>query len=83
MNGGFRCSSASTTIRPMTRAGFGFRAVSDSFPEGLVLTRGLDGCVYAYAKANWAELATRFAALDSLSRDERMIQRHSSPAPRE
>ena len=48
----------------------------DSFPEGLVLTRGMDGCVYAYAKADWAELASRLASLDSLSRDDRMIQRH-------
>jgi MraZ protein len=48
----------------------------DSFPEGLVLSRGMDGCVYAYAKADWAELAARLTALGSLSRDERMIQRH-------
>jgi MraZ protein len=48
----------------------------DSFPEGLVLSRGLDGCVFAYAKADWAVLAERLARLDALSRDERMIQRH-------
>ena len=49
----------------------------DSFPEGLVLTRGMDGCVYAYAKADWtAHVASRLASLDSLSRDDRMIQRH-------
>jgi transcriptional regulator MraZ len=48
----------------------------DSFPEGLVLSRGMDGCVYAFAKADWAELAARLTALGSLSRDERMIQRH-------
>ncbi|HEU0305201.1 MAG TPA: division/cell wall cluster transcriptional repressor MraZ [Gaiellaceae bacterium] len=48
----------------------------DSFPEGLVLTRGMDGCVYAYAKADWSELAARLASLDTLSRDDRMIQRH-------
>jgi MraZ protein len=49
----------------------------DSFPEGLVLTRGMDGCVYAYAKGDWtANVASRLAALDSLSRDDRMIQRH-------
>ena len=49
----------------------------DSFPEGLVLTRGMDGCVYAYAKADWAaHVASRFASLDPLSRDDRMIQRH-------
>jgi len=48
----------------------------DSFPEGLVLTRGMDGCVFAYAKADWSELALRLSALDPLSRDDRMIQRH-------
>jgi MraZ protein len=48
----------------------------DSFPEGLVLTRGMDGCLYAYPKADWAELASRIAGLDLLSRDDRMIQRH-------
>ena len=48
----------------------------DSFPEGLVLSRGLDGCVNAYAKADWATLAARLTAFGSLSRDERMIQRH-------
>ena len=48
----------------------------DSFPEGLVLSRGMDGCVFAYARADWAELAARLAKLDPLSRDERMIQRH-------
>jgi MraZ protein len=48
----------------------------DSFPEGLVLTRGMDGCLYAYPKADWAELASRISGLDLLSRDDRMIQRH-------
>ena len=48
----------------------------DSFPEGLVLTRGMDGCVYAYAKGDWADLASRLSGLDLLSRDDRMIQRH-------
>lgn len=48
----------------------------DSFPEGLVLTRGMDGCLYAYPKADWAELASRISGFDLLSRDDRMIQRH-------
>lgn len=48
----------------------------DSFPDGLVLTRGMDGCVYAYAKADWADLAARLSGLNPLSRDDRMIQRH-------
>jgi MraZ protein len=48
----------------------------DSFPEGLVLSRGMDGCVFAYPRAHWVELAARLTAHGSLSRDERMIQRH-------
>ena len=49
----------------------------NSFPDGLVLTRGMDGCVYAYARDAWAELvASRLASLDPLSHDDRMIQRH-------
>lgn len=48
----------------------------DSFPEGLVLSRGMDGCVFAYAKADWSELASRLAALDTLGRDDRMMKRH-------
>jgi transcriptional regulator MraZ len=49
----------------------------DSFPDGLVLTRGMDGCVYAYARADWEQLVdSRLATLDPLSRDDRMIQRH-------
>jgi MraZ protein len=49
----------------------------DSFAEGLVLTRGMDGCVFAYAKDDWAaHVESRLAALDPLSRDDRMMQRH-------
>jgi len=48
----------------------------DSFPEGLVLSRGMDGCVFAYAKADWSELASRLATLDTLGRDDRMMKRH-------
>jgi MraZ protein len=48
----------------------------ESFPDGLVLTRGMDGCVFAYAKPDWSELASRLAAFDTLSRDERMMKRH-------
>ncbi len=49
----------------------------DSFPDGLVLTRGMDGCVFAYAAADWKHLVdSRLATLDPLSRDDRMIQRH-------
>ena len=46
----------------MRRAGLTLPAkFRDSFPEGLVLTRGMDGCVYAYAKADWSG-ASRLAS---------------------
>lgn len=49
----------------------------ESFPEGLVVTRGMDGCLYAYARADWDKLVeSRLANLDLLSRDDRMIQRY-------
>ena len=49
----------------------------ESFPEGLVVTRGMDGCLYAYARADWDRLVeSRLANLDLLSRDDRMIQRY-------
>jgi MraZ protein len=49
----------------------------DSFPDGLVLTRGMDGCLNAYAEADWRSLVdSRLASLDPLSRDDRMLQRY-------
>lgn len=49
----------------------------DSFPDGLVVTRGMDGCLYAYARPDWERLVdSRLADLDLLSRDDRMIQRY-------
>ena len=49
----------------------------DSFPDGLVVTRGMDGCLYAYARADWDRLVeTRLGSLDPLSRDDRMMQRY-------
>jgi MraZ protein len=49
----------------------------DSFPDGLVVTRGMDGCLYAYARSDWQSLVdSRLAALDPLSRDDRMMTRY-------
>jgi len=49
----------------------------DSFPDGLVVTRGMDGCLYAYARSDWERLVdSRLADLDLLSRDDRMMQRY-------
>jgi|SRR5262245_11060164 len=48
-----------------------------SFAEGLVVTRGLDGCLYAYRRADWDRLVeSRLATLDSLRPEGRRLQRH-------
>jgi MraZ protein len=48
-----------------------------AFADGIVVTRGMDGCLFAYTQEAWDDLvATRLAALDLLSQDDRRIQRH-------
>jgi MraZ protein len=48
-----------------------------SFAEGLVVTRGLDGCLYAFRRADWDRLVeSRLATLDSLRPEGRRLQRH-------
>jgi transcriptional regulator MraZ len=43
---------------------------------GIVLTRGLDSCVEAYASADWTALVEdRLAGLDPLSRETRVLER--------
>jgi MraZ protein len=50
-----------------------FRAV---FAEGVVLTRGMDGCLYAYRRDDWEKLVeSRLAELDPLSQEGRRMQR--------
>jgi len=44
--------------------------------DRVVVTRGLDGCLYVYAAGEWAHLAERVGTLDSLSREARTMQRH-------
>ena len=44
--------------------------------DGVVVTRGMDGCLYAYADEEWQRLAERIRRLDPLSRESRMMQRH-------
>jgi transcriptional regulator MraZ len=44
--------------------------------DGVVVTRGMDGCLFAYAAADWERLAERIRSLDPLSRESRMMQRH-------
>ena len=49
----------------------------DSFAEGGVVTRGLDGCLYLYARPEWDGLVTsRLAELDPLLEEGRLMQRY-------
>jgi len=51
-----------------------FRA---AFADGIVVTRGLDGCLYAYTRLDWQKLVDgRLAELDMLSEAGRLILRH-------
>ena len=48
-----------------------------AFADGIVVTRGMDGCLYAYTQAAWDDLVERrLAALDPLSQEGRRVQRH-------
>ena len=48
----------------------------DHFGEGIVLTRGMDGCLFAYTRAEWQKLADdRLATLDPLSKESRRMRR--------
>jgi MraZ protein len=50
-----------------------FRA---AFAQGIVVTRGMDGCLYAYARPEWQQLVeSRLATLDPLSQEGRRMQR--------
>ena len=49
----------------------------EAFGDGIVLTRGMDGCLYGYTKEDWDNLVTtRLAELDPLSREGRLMQRY-------
>ncbi len=44
---------------------------------GLVITRGMDGCLYCYPQAEWERLVEgRLAGLDPLSKEGRLMQRY-------
>ena len=44
---------------------------------GLVITRGMDGCLYCYPQASWERLVEeRLAGLDPLSREGRLMHRY-------
>jgi MraZ protein len=50
-----------------------FRA---AFAGGVVLTRGLDGCLFAYPRTDWEHLVeSTLASLDPLSKEGRRVQR--------
>lgn len=49
----------------------------EQLAEGVVVTRGMDGCLYAYPAADWRErFQARVAGLDPLQPDSRKLQRH-------
>jgi MraZ protein len=46
------------------------------FAEGIVVTRGMDGCLFAYTRDDWNRLVdSRLATLDPLSMEGRRMQR--------
>ena len=44
--------------------------------DEVVVTQGLDGCLYAYARGDWERLVARVSSLDQLSREARKLYRH-------
>ncbi|MDX6440842.1 MAG: transcriptional regulator MraZ [Gaiellaceae bacterium] len=47
------------------------------FGDGIVVTRGMDGCLFAYTRDDWERLVQdRLGALDPLSKEGRRMQRH-------
>ena len=47
------------------------------FGDGIVVTRGMDGCLFAYTRDDWERLVhDRLGALDPLSKEGRRMQRH-------
>jgi transcriptional regulator MraZ len=48
----------------------------DGLGDRVVVTRGMDGCLYAYARDDWEALADRIRRFDPLSRESRVMQRH-------
>ena len=47
-----------------------------AFEDGVVVSRGLDGCLYAYPREGWQQLAERIQALDPLAEASRRMRRH-------
>ena len=47
----------------------------DQLGARVVVSRGLDGCLYVYSDGEWARLAERVGSLDPFSREARTMQR--------
>jgi transcriptional regulator MraZ len=48
-----------------------------AFSEGLVLSRGIERCLYAYPRSQWAAtVQSRLGELDLLSKEGRVMQRY-------
>jgi MraZ protein len=47
----------------------------ESFADGLVVTRGMDGCLYAYTRPDFDRLVDDLRGLDQLSREGRVMNR--------
>jgi MraZ protein len=48
----------------------------EALSGGVVLTRGMDGCLYCYPRQDWERTVDqRLAALDPLSKEGRLMQR--------
>jgi len=47
-----------------------------AFVEGIVVTRGMDGCLFAYTREAWESMVgSRLATLNTLSKEGRRMQR--------
>ncbi len=51
-----------------------------AFEDGVVVTSGLDGCINAYPRSAWEQMAARISSLDPLAEDSRRMQRHFFPS---
>ena len=48
-----------------------------AFADGIVVTRGFDGCLYAYPRGDWHRLVRRrLNGIDQLSQEGRRLYRH-------
>jgi MraZ protein len=46
-----------------------------AFAAGIVLTRGMDGCLYAYPRGHWERMADSIGSLNDLSPEGRVMKR--------